>query len=316
MQFGQDDKYTKIIDILSVIHDEWVKNNANKFMARPKDYQFVDLRLLSYEEVESDLIFLKPILEGCNIEIDNNSLKEKFLEIQKQYIQEQGLFSHSDLVQRLMEGSDFYTPLSELKTNKGKSDGEEHEINTLLQEKDIAENMASQIEEQICYQRTDLHTHLNAILPEKKLIELAENCNIDISEIKHPLDMTENGIFSEMLEVYRERNDIIIKKIIQNGYGTEFLRKIALDYKEHGISYTEITANSEILKEIVYGNIDIDEIEKETGVKLRFLLQIHRHDNGEKNKKEFTTDTIQSLIANSKFKKVLIFVGKSLMVLN
>ena len=40
-------------------------------MARPKDYQFVDLRLLSYEEVESDLIFLKPILEGCNIEMDN-----------------------------------------------------------------------------------------------------------------------------------------------------------------------------------------------------------------------------------------------------
>lgn len=310
MQFGQDDKYTKIIDILSVIHDEWVKNNANKFMARPKDYQFVDLRLLSYEEVESDLIFLKPILEGCNIEIDNNSLKEKFLEIQKQYIQEQGIFSHSDLVQRLMEGSDFYTPLSELKTNKGKSDGEEHEINTLLQEKDIAENMASQIEEQICYQRTDLHTHLNAILPEKKLIELAENCNIDISEIKHPLDMTENGIFSEMLEVYRERNDIIIKKIIQNGYGTEFLRKIALDYKEHGISYTEITANSEILKEIVDGNIDIDEIEKETGVKLRFLLQIHRHDNGEKNKKEFTTDTIQSLIANSKFIKGIDICGQ------
>ena len=295
---------------MSAIHNQWVKNNANKFMARNKDYQFVDLRLLPYHEVESDLIFLKPILEGCNIEVDDNILKNKFLEIQKQYMREQKIFTHNDLVKKLMEGSNFYGELLNLTTNKGKDNEKSYEINNLLQERKIAENMANQIEEQICYQRTDMHTHLNAILPEVKLNKLAESCRVTTPMPKNPLDMRKNGIFSEMLEISRERNDLIIKRMIINRYGTELLREIAIDYKRHGITYAEITANSDILQEIVEGHIDIDRIEEETGVKLRFLLQIHRDKSGEQNKKEFLSDEIQILMQNSKYIKGIDICGQ------
>lgn len=173
-------KYEKIIEILSVIHNEWVKNNANKFMARPKDYQFVDLRLLSYEEAQSDLIFVKPILETCGIDIDEKELKRQFLNLQKQFLDENNIDSHEKLVDFLIEGAESYSTLKGLETDKGIGNGENYSIEELLKDREIAEQMANQIEIQIAdqieppifHQKTDLHTHLNAVLPSEVLADL------------------------------------------------------------------------------------------------------------------------------------------------
>lgn len=61
-----------IVNMLSVVHDEWVRNNPNNFLRvnkdenwqdkpRNKEYQFVPLQMLSWKEAKSDLLFLKPI---------------------------------------------------------------------------------------------------------------------------------------------------------------------------------------------------------------------------------------------------------------
>lgn len=303
-------KNEHILRILSNIHDEWVRNNGKKFQARNKDFQFVDLRLLPYSEVESDLIFLQPILEGCGIHVNNAELEEYFKKVQKEYMEKEGIiidgtFSHEALVKKIKQGSNFYEPIKSLKTKKGIDNGQEYEIDELLEDDSVAENVTEQIENHIGYgcTRTDLHTHLNAILPSNELLELANECNLDVSKINSSIRMTRNGTFSEMLKIDRDRNNLIIKEIIKDGYINRLLQKIAESYKKHGIKYTEITAGEDVLKEIIKQNVDIDKIEQETGVKLRFLLLMHRSNAGKENRDKFISDEIQELIQNAKYIK-------------
>lgn len=71
-----------IIKMLSVVHDEWVKNNSNNFLRvndgkpRNKEYQFVPLEMLSWKEAKSDLLFLKPILEAAGVKVDEKKIEE------------------------------------------------------------------------------------------------------------------------------------------------------------------------------------------------------------------------------------------------
>ena len=55
-----------VISVLSDIHDNWVRDNGNKFDGRMKNYQFVDLRLMPFgnDGATADLLFVKPILEA------------------------------------------------------------------------------------------------------------------------------------------------------------------------------------------------------------------------------------------------------------
>lgn len=104
---------------------------------------------MPYSEVEKDLIFLKPILEGCGIEFNKKELEKQFSKVQSDYIENKELFSHKALVKELMKGSEFYPSL------KGLENVEEQ-----IKNKEIAESMARQIEEEICYQKTDLHSQM------------------------------------------------------------------------------------------------------------------------------------------------------------
>lgn len=79
---------TKIIEMLSAVHDEWVKSNPNKFMQqdRNKEYQFVPLQMLNWKEVKSDLIFLKPILEATGVNVDEKAIEQQFEVMQKEFL--------------------------------------------------------------------------------------------------------------------------------------------------------------------------------------------------------------------------------------
>lgn len=268
-----DDKFKNIFEILSYIHNEWVKNNSNKFLNRPKDFQFVDLKLLPYEEVSADLIFLQPILEGCGIDIDDEILKKEFYNRQIQFLQDSGIKSHDSLVKKLMEGSDFYSSLNNLITTR---DGETVLIDDIIRDVEVAESMANQIEQKICLQKTDLHTHLNAVLPSELMSDLSLNLLGRMIEPKK-LELYRNvNIWNRLQEAngYRKK---IENELISSGYGNEFLKAIAENYKKYGIEYVELTTDIEVLKKIKTGEINIDIIEKETGVKLRFLLGLNRN---------------------------------------
>ena len=147
-------KYKKILDILSTVHDNWVKNNQDNFLkpGRNRERQFVPLEMLDWDEVVNDLVFLKPILEAAGMEVEPEALKREFEIRQKEYMIDNELYSHEDLVDHLMKGSEAYGTLEALETKNGGN------IDSLLQQQEIAETMAGQMEKRgvIAKSREDL----------------------------------------------------------------------------------------------------------------------------------------------------------------
>lgn len=304
--FNEQGNEKAILKVLTYIHDEWVKNNGKKFGARNKDYQFVNINLLSFEEVEKDLIFLQAILEGCGLAINIESLKKEFLSEQKEFLRKNEIISHEKLVKKIMSGSSFYPTL------EGVKDSQNRMITQNLNDYDVADKMAKQVEEQIIRTKTDLHTHLNGVLPTEQLIELLEKCGIDtkgVTEEETTLKRDRVETFSKMNDLYRNRNRIT-KKMLENGKGKEFLQAVAEAYAKSGIEYVELTTDAIMLTFIKNNPSIIEEIEQETGVKLRFLLgAIHRSDSEEKNIEKFLNEETQNLLKNSKYIKGIDLYG-------
>ncbi|MBR3162902.1 MAG: hypothetical protein IKF17_02220 [Clostridia bacterium] len=99
-----------IIEALCSIHDNWMRNHGNNFQkpGRDKDYQFVDLRLMPFGDdgATADLIFLRPILESCGIEIDMERLEQRFNEMQEEFMKTNGITSAETLHEYLSKGAD------------------------------------------------------------------------------------------------------------------------------------------------------------------------------------------------------------------
>lgn len=148
----------EVLRVLSFIHDNWVRNNGNKFDGRTKNYQFVDLRLLSLKEAQADLLFVKPILEAAGIEIRMGGLKGTLEIEQEELLEANGIDSLEKLVEKLSEGADFYPALEGVQTNRTgeateiteegavREEGEPKEITDILKEHpEVAEKMAKQV---------------------------------------------------------------------------------------------------------------------------------------------------------------------------
>lgn len=139
-----------ILQILSVVHDGWVKDNGNKFQARPKDYQFVDFKLLDFKEASLDLLFLQPILEACGITVDRQKLEDRFLQEQREYLQEQDIDSGEKLMEKISSGAEFYPALEGVTTNCGSKEGEKLLITDLMKnDQYISTKMVYQVLERI-----------------------------------------------------------------------------------------------------------------------------------------------------------------------
>ena len=64
------------IDVLSDVHNQWVKDNEKKFFDPKREnkmYQFMPLSLIGFEEAKSDLLFVEPILKACGYKEDFES---------------------------------------------------------------------------------------------------------------------------------------------------------------------------------------------------------------------------------------------------
>lgn len=136
-----------VIEILSVIHDNWVKSNGNKFedpKRMGKLYQFVDLKLLDFGEAKLDLLFLQPILEANGITLDEVALQQEFLQEQKEFLDTHGIKDQADLKEKLGQGAEFYPPLEGVTTSKGKT-AEPVLITDRLQDSLIVEKMTEQV---------------------------------------------------------------------------------------------------------------------------------------------------------------------------
>ncbi|MBQ6992211.1 MAG: hypothetical protein IJN50_04820 [Clostridia bacterium] len=168
--------------------------------------------------------------------------------------------------------------------------------------------------------KTDLHTHFAGALSPDILIDVAKNHNVtypakflqeigidiskyeknekgeilissiveeDINILKERLaiPMTTQETFNKMEEIYKLRGPFTKNQALF----ADYLKALAADYKEKGIEYAELSFsafvgedkyNSEYMQ--IMEDV-LPEIEKETGVRLRFLAGIWRHSDKEWN---------------------------------
>ncbi len=132
-----------VVSILSSIHDDWVRNAGKKFDAPKREnklYQYVPLELLDFKETEFDLVFLKPILEGAGIEIDEKDLEQHFLAAQEKFKEIHGIDSKSSLKESLARGAEFYPVLDGVKDANGKLITEK-----LAEEPELLDRMTDQV---------------------------------------------------------------------------------------------------------------------------------------------------------------------------
>ena len=163
--------------------------------------------------------------------------------------------------------------------------------------------------------RTDLHTHFAGAIPVDSLIEIGLKHNIkypikylrkmginvepyniegdeiylsqlsddDLNSLKEGLKLPNitQELFTRMEDIYTYRGPLTKNKELF----VDYLWVLANDYKEMGIEYVELSFS------IFTGNPDcmqmledtLPKIEKETGVKIRFLMGLWRHSDKEWN---------------------------------
>lgn len=164
IKFAMEEKgiEASTIEVLGTIHDNWVKDNGNKFDAPDRAkrlYQFTDLRLMTYKDdgALADLLFLQPILEGAGIELDvQGKLKEEFEKQQKDYMTEHGITDSKGLRNYLKNLGETYPTIEGVTTTKGQKDDKEngiivprYVITEELQNSEILERMTQQVSEKI-----------------------------------------------------------------------------------------------------------------------------------------------------------------------
>ena len=112
------DKEMFVLGILSDIHDGWVVDNSsektfNKKKDRKQLRQYLPLPLIGYNEVESDLIFLRPILASCGMDVDSLRLEGAYHNLLNNFIRDTDVTTFQKLIDRIREGKNFYPVLPE-----------------------------------------------------------------------------------------------------------------------------------------------------------------------------------------------------------
>lgn len=144
-----------IVEILSTIHDNWVKDNGNKFDAPKREeklYQFGNLITMTYEDdgALADLLFLQPILEGAGIEVDvEGKLKAEFERQQREYMEKHGITDCKGLRAYVKNLEENYPVIKGVTTSKGKTINPPVRITDELKKTEVLERMVEQIADKI-----------------------------------------------------------------------------------------------------------------------------------------------------------------------
>ena len=110
--------YDQILDVLAAIHDKWVVSNSSekvfaKKVAKGQLRQYAPLELIGFNEVESDLLFLKPVLEAIGVSVDLNTLKAAYHARVAEYMESKAITSIDTLTSLIAQGRGYYPTLPE-----------------------------------------------------------------------------------------------------------------------------------------------------------------------------------------------------------
>ena len=114
---------SQILEILETIHDGWVINNSdentfNKKVEREQLRQYAPSKLIGWNEVKSDLIFLTPILNAIGQAVNEEKLEEVYHKEVADYLKDNNIKNKNDLKELIAQGIDYYKVLPEELDNK------------------------------------------------------------------------------------------------------------------------------------------------------------------------------------------------------
>lgn len=112
-----------ILKISEDVHNDWVKNNSDELTFNKKNNksqarQYLPLELIGYNEVESDLLFIEPILFSLGIKINKEKLKEAYYSKLESYLKENKITNEEELESHILLGSEMYPSLHENNLDK------------------------------------------------------------------------------------------------------------------------------------------------------------------------------------------------------
>lgn len=100
-----------IMDALFAVHDGWVRDNVNKFINRKKKHQHMPSELIGWEEVKTDLIFVRPIFELAGIKVNEEELEQVYNDRVKKFFLDRKILTTEDLINHITKGKEFYPAL-------------------------------------------------------------------------------------------------------------------------------------------------------------------------------------------------------------
>ncbi len=124
-------KNFSVVDVLSKVHDGWVKDNAKKFNKEGREgkkYQHLPIELIGWKEAKADLLFVEPILNSMGISIDEKQLEQEYNSRVETYFNKNGLVDEKGidkaaLTSFILKGAK-YPPLTEQNTAKSKDEAQ------------------------------------------------------------------------------------------------------------------------------------------------------------------------------------------------
>ena len=110
------------LEILETIHDGWVVNNSdentfNKKVEREQLRQYAPSKLIGWNEVKSDLIFLTPILKAIGQDVNEEKLEEVYHNKVADYLKD-NIKDDNDLKRLVGSGKSYYPILPDELNNK------------------------------------------------------------------------------------------------------------------------------------------------------------------------------------------------------
>ena len=94
---GYDINYV-VMQMIEAVHNGWIKDNADLFFTKKQDkgqqYQYLPIELIGWDEVKSDLLFIKPIIERMHGKINEEALKKELHDRTISYVSN-GVLGHN-----------------------------------------------------------------------------------------------------------------------------------------------------------------------------------------------------------------------------
>ena len=101
------------LSVLVYIHDKWVVSKSdettfNEKVEKNKLRQYAPSELIGFNEVESYLIFLEPVLKSVGVKIDKKDLIDTYHKSVTDYLETMGINNKDDLQETLSSGRLYY----------------------------------------------------------------------------------------------------------------------------------------------------------------------------------------------------------------